>query len=187
MGEAVYYARAVFPSAEEAEEAAPKVNAFLHRMAKCEDRWQELRSPFQVARGRVPDLPEELIQLANQISTLEAQGQRERVKEVEFSKQADAILRQEYPDVFEALEISLPDREQLWHGLNYLAGKLDSPANDPDWEIYVLDNEVRFEGMVWHFADWEPLMMVLKNRFGATSAGYVSDEWADLYNAIPMA
>jgi len=187
MGEAVYYAKAVWLSKEEAEEAAPKVNAFLYRLAECEERWQELRPPM--SNEETPNLPEELAELDKQIKELETQKRYEeaREKSLEFSKRGDAILRQEFPDIFEALEISPPEREQDWHSLNYLAGKLDSPANDPEWDFQVVDDTILFAGTVWHFAQWESLMIALRDRFGAISTGYISDEWVgDLYDMIPM-
>jgi len=63
MGEATYYAKAVWPTAQEVKEAAPKVEAFLRRVAECYERWQKLRSP---GRGW-SDLPEELAELRKQI------------------------------------------------------------------------------------------------------------------------
>ena len=49
MGEAIYYAKVKFESQEKAEEALPKIEAFLKRMREAEDRWQETRDGGKAA------------------------------------------------------------------------------------------------------------------------------------------
>ena len=60
MGEAIYYMKAKWPSPKAANEAAPKIEEFLIRMAEAEDRWQETRDGGAEAeasrRAEFPDV-----------------------------------------------------------------------------------------------------------------------------------
>jgi hypothetical protein len=44
--------------------------------------------------------------------------------------------------------------------------------------------EVRFSGLVWHFADWDPLCIYLKTKFNAVEALWISDEYVDPFDAF---
>ena len=55
MGEAFYYMKARWPSAEEAEEALPAVIGFLERMAEAETYWQAHRDKPNIG-AEFPDV-----------------------------------------------------------------------------------------------------------------------------------
>lgn len=99
-------------------------------------------------------------------------------------------LKSQFPEVFEVLHITPPGDpgHYDWRGLNFLAGLLDSPYDEECWEIEHFDNEVRFSGEVWHFANWDPLAGALKETFGAKLSGWVSDEYVypDFYSLIAL-
>jgi len=99
-------------------------------------------------------------------------------------KEADDARRQKFLEVFDFLELEPPEAR---YGRppdysNYCAGSLSSPLSSDDGVILVKDNCVLFSGTVWHFADWEPLMMAMKKHFGATDARYISDKYTDFYS-----
>ncbi len=91
---------------------------------------------------------------------------------------ADAKLRADFADVFEALQLP-PLQPNDRGGRNAYAGELCSPAADADYEINAYEGAIDFSGTVWHFADWHNLAAALVARFGARSAGWVSDEWTE--------
>jgi len=91
--------------------------------------------------------------------------------------EADQALRAKYLDVFEMLGISqMPESDA--QSRNYLAGILDSPANDPSWDLQVSSDEIQFFGEVWHFADWAGLARAL-GKMGAIQTGWISEEYAE--------
>lgn len=140
MGEARYYAKVKFASEEKAQEALPKIEAFLKRVGEAEDDWQNNRNG---------------------------------------GKESDDARRKKFPEVFEYLKIKPPEsvNGRAPDYSNYCAGSLDSPLSSDDGEIFVQGNSVLFSGTVWHFADWQPLMLAMKEHFGAINSGYVSDEY----------
>jgi len=77
----------------------------------------------------------------------------------------------EYGDVMAGLGLVPLDFTQAAYG-----GNLASPASDEAWEFHQRGNEVWFKGMVWHFADWEPLRDALRTEFGALAAGWESED-----------
>ncbi len=140
MGEARYYAKVKFGSEKQAQEALPKIEAFLKRVSEAENDWQSNRNG---------------------------------------GKESDDVRRQKFPEVFEYLKIETPENDRPPDYSNYCAGLLDSPLSHDDGEIFIRDNYVLFSGTLWHFAQWEPLMLAMKEHFGAIDAGYVSDEYAE--------
>lgn len=159
MGEATYYAILRFEDAKAAEEAEPKIVAFLKRLAECENRWQAVRD------------------LKIDAKTGEVDQEHWREAHREGGKKAFEMLKQEFPEVFELMEIKPPDKEQEYESLNFLAGVIDSPATaESTFQLEREEDEIRFEGLVWHFADWDPLMVAMR-KFGAVSVGWQSDEF----------
>ncbi len=72
---------------------------------------------------------------------------------------------------------------------NDLAGRLDfgDTEDTPPPTIGQKPNEVLYDAIVWHYADWTPLCKFLKSHFGATAAGWLSDEYiCDLSQLIEM-
>lgn len=106
-------------------------------------------------------------------------------QEVRGGKRGDDQLRKKFPDVFEKLKLKRP-RGNTPDYCNYLAGELDSPFGEDDYEFTVNGNEVRFAGTVWHFANWESLMDALMEMTGAVKSGWVSDEYIDPWSSVPM-
>ena len=50
--------------------------------------------------------------------------------------------------------------------------------------IAVVDNYIRYCAIVWHFADWGPLVDFVVRKFGAVNANWLSDEYADLFDLL---
>lgn len=100
-------------------------------------------------------------------------------------EKAGLRLRADYRDVFDLLQIPLPEAGP--HGAvdwsNYLAGELDSPFIDPDhvheWE----GAELRLSGEVWHSADWTHLADALK-RLGAKKVVWRSEADMNPFEAL---
>ena len=66
-------------------------------------------------------------------------------------------------------------------------GRLDGPANDPDWDprwtIWREEDVIGFHGMVWSMADWEPLVRAME-KLGAVRANYLSDDDLNPFDAL---
>ena len=120
-----------------------------------------------------------VLEFLKQMGKAEDLWQEVRMKERDKPAEADTKLRTAYPEVFRILKIpiTLPDE-----GLSYLAGLLSSPCS---WKFWLerKNNIIRFSGMVWHFANWDPLSRAMREEFGAIVTKWWSDEWVqNLYS-----
>jgi hypothetical protein len=53
--------------------------------------------------------------------------------------------------------------------------RLDVGKDDSGWAIW-------YSAMVWHFADWDPMLTFAQKQYGATRYSWVSDEYAELFD-----
>lgn len=67
---------------------------------------------------------------------------------------------------------------------NSLAGVLSYTHSDV-FDLTIDENELRYYAMVWHFADWDPLVNWLETNYQC-KADYISDEYIDYFNCINL-
>lgn len=99
------------------------------------------------------------------------------------------LIISKYKKVFDILDIHQPKPEKVDKYLNYLSGKLNSPLIfEDEFHYQVKDCTLYFQGRVWNFANWGPLMEAMKTHFKAIKSGYVSKEnlEVDYYDYINM-
>lgn len=59
---------------------------------------------------------------------------------------------------------------------NAFAGILESPASDPDWQFKVDGQTIKAEGILWHFANLDPLAKALERWFPSAKVEWTSEE-----------
>jgi hypothetical protein len=70
---------------------------------------------------------------------------------------------------------------------NTLARYIDfGTEGEEEPEICMDSAVILFSACVWHFADWAPFCRFLGEKFGATAADWLSDEYADLFAALDV-
>ena len=70
---------------------------------------------------------------------------------------------------------------------NSLAGELDFGTEEDVEDNLKLDGKtVKYHAYVWHGASWTGYVKYIKAVFGATRAGWVSDEYLDADKCIQM-
>ena len=80
-------------------------------------------------------------------------------------------------------------KDVVYNGKHVLGGDIsvlygllcysDTMSMDTDPLIDCAGDQLKYSAEVWHFADWDPIVPYLKRRWGATRAGWLSDEWVD--------
>jgi len=168
MGEAIYHLKARWPDAKSAKAALPKVKKFLIDMAKAWGDWQNNRGFPLTPRGEKP----------------KPKPAADYFK-VTFPKKHGRVL--------EMLGIVLHPEDDPT--MNQLAGKLNSPVRLPhgkkstakefkdEW-IQLQGPIIYIHGEVWHFADWDPIANALVEHFGAKTAKWISDEYANVGDLV---
>jgi hypothetical protein len=163
MGEAYYYGKIVFNSAQEAEAAFEDFKALCLEVCKSGDFWQENRGPK--------------IGLSS-TSTQKELTQEEFWTEFEkqFPKTADYLKSMEADRFGNPGPIFGGDRN------NALAGLLEPIGHEDDVEnIHLNMNEIRWSAEVWHFANWDPFCRYVEKKFaGVQQANWLSDEYAEV-------
>jgi hypothetical protein len=53
--------------------------------------------------------------------------------------------------------------------------RLDVGKDDSGWAIW-------YSAMVWHFADWDPMLTFVQKQYGAERYSWISDEYAELFD-----
>lgn len=166
MGEAVYYMKIKFSDIGKAEKALPEIQDFFTQGYKAYDYWQTNRNKYCE-----PERPNS-------------------ANPNEYRKHADKDFpfwqnfEEKFPMVYEYLG-SFNEREDYNNGLS---GCMDFGGEED------IDNmEVRkvngfgyiwYHAMVWHFADWEPLIEFIIYKWGADNADWVSDEHMNPFDTI---
>jgi hypothetical protein len=167
MGMAVYYLKARFPKGA-LRKHFPEIQKLWREGPPAADFWQENRGkkPAEFWPKFVEKFPLVTEYLRTIASRENPDAGSYRVSGV--SSRDEKFVKDPQPHSLVGLDCN-----------NELAGTLNF-GETGDFERLEHDGVVLyFNAEVWHFADWEPLMAFLKNKWGATAAGYLSDEYTE--------
>lgn len=172
MGETTYYLKARFASQAAAEDALPKVRAFLEEAGRAYDWWQNHRHWERGAKGNERFAPHD--PRSKEI------GSRERFW-MEFHKQ--------FPLTYKYLAAPIHSRYDVAKGgygdpaaltgddaNNALSGVISFGDKEALDNLKVEDNTLLYDEYTWHLASWDALCEWLKQEFGAEAADWLSEE-----------
>jgi hypothetical protein len=168
MGEATYYGKLVFDSAEHASAAYEPFKALCLEIYKSGEYWQDNRgSPPLFASTKLKEMTDE-----------------------EFWTNFET----QFPNAAEYLKSCgnnrFGDKVPVWRGdrNNGLAGLLEPIGMEEDVDqISIYGELIQWSSTVWHFAEWDPFLDYVKQKFkGCVRVGYASDEYTDYFETIGL-
>lgn len=155
MGRSTYYCKIFFDSNQSAEQALPKINAFLKQGVNANDFWQYHRDQSNRDEFWV-DFDSNFPEIGNYLRT------------VQVRSFADGKVRPAFGG----------DHD------NDLAGLLDFGDESDIDRMSVHGNIIRYSAYVWHFADWDPMLDFIKRRYGAERYTWLNDEYVDYFDLL---
>jgi hypothetical protein len=155
MGEATYYCKIFFDSNQSAEQALPKIKAFLKQGVQAADFWHKYRDTTNHEKFW-QDVDREFPEIGNYLRTAEVTSFHDKKVRPAFGGDHD----------------------------NDLAGLLDFGDESDIDRMSVYGNIIRYSAYVWHFADWDPMLDFIKRRYGAERYTWLSDEYVDYFDLL---
>ena len=156
MGEATYYAKMYFENQAKAEEKLEDIRSFFYEGGKAHDYWQDNRS-MKEKEHFWGQLEFKFPMVAEYLKSIVDEPHRMR-------NQGDKVWGTDHD--------------------NGLAGLLDFGEDNDIKHMGSNGEYIYYCAMVWHFANWDPIMDFIQAKFGAVNCKWISDEHMEPFDLI---